>query len=771
MAALSAIGLALPGMLAAQEFTLVRNHEAKAVVVISNREEVEKFSPRGETRLLETAEELISLVEQMSGVRLDLVRRDPSLVLSREEEQKLYQGKAPIYLGEMALSKIPSADLKKAVAEKAGFLISASPEALAIAGGTPRGTEIGVHALLEGFGVRWYFPGHLGTVIPKAERLAVPVGERLEHPSFQARHFAQIRQSDEWVRHQRTGGPYFPGAHTLKLGRGISPETHPELYALVDGVRKGPQHCLSNPETLRLAVDYARTYFREHPEEPWLGMGPADASGYCQCSGCTALDGGDWDPFSNEISVTDRYLWFFNRILEGLHDEFPEKKIAFYIYHNYLRPPVKVQPDPKIVGALAPIGLCRIHGLNNPLCPEKGYLKALVEKWRGLLPELYERSYWFNLADPGMLFIQMHRLGDEIKWYASQGIKGFRTEVTEQWAFQGPSLWIAGKLMWNAASDVDALLDDFCEHLFGPAAGPMKSYFTCLDAALRDADHHTGSAFDLLRFYPEPVRQKAEGYLKQAQAVATASPYRERLEVFAEGFRFNEAFASMITHRDAQEWQAAEKELKAMDEIAARLRACNPPLVSNHPEAFLRRFFRLPVEQGHARSSGGNRVVAPLVDEWEMLLDPQSVGEDLRYFSPRAKGGNWRKTPTFSTTWSELGLRYYKGLAWFRQEITVPRESAGKRMFLWCGGVDETARIWVNGKRVGTSPSSAFTPFEVDATNAVVEGRNLVVLCVANRRVDELGTGGITAPGFLYLPVKGDAAELANIKPLRNTFP
>ncbi len=755
-----------------EHFTVVDDGRAHAVIVISTEEEREAFSPKATSTVREVAQEFIALVEAMSGVKLDVITLSPRELESGEVEKLDLKGKMPVFLGKAALvvTQHRSTEIEEALRNPSGFYIKTSESRLAIAGSGARATEIGVHAFFEELGVRWFFPGELGTILPAVKSISLPIGERVESPTFEARHF-QLATADQWLRHQRVGGPYFPGAHGLKLGKDVSIDTHPHLYALVHGVRSGPQYCLSNPETLSRAIEQTRLYFSENPDAIWRGMGPADASGYCECEGCKTLDGGDWDPFSNEPSVTDRYLWFFNSILEAIEGEFPQKKIAFYIYHNYLRPPVKIKPHRNIVGALAPIGLCRVHGLNNPLCPEKGYLKELVEKWRALLPELYERGYWFNLADPGMIFFQRHRLEDEIKWYAGQGIKGFRTEALGMWAAQGPSLWLAGKLMWNAQANVDALLDDYCEKLFGAAAPPMRAYFNYLDERLKLGDHHTGSAFDILRFYPQSVRDKARRFLDEARALAATSPYRERVELFREGFDYSDAFASMLAARDRHEWRAAHEALGRMDTIGARLSSKEPPLLSPQGEVYLRRFFRLPVEQGFKRVSGGNRVVAPLGDEWEFQLDPQKVGDALEYYRPELTGGNWLRSPTFSTTWSEQGLRYYKGFAWFRQEVTIPPEAVGKRLFLWFGGVDESARVWVNGKLVGTSPSSAFTPFEVDATEAIVAGRNSITLCVANLRVDELGTGGITAPGFIYLPEKGRDAHLDNLKPLRNTFP
>ena len=761
--------------LAAESLDLVKSGTASAVILISKEPEEGPGIRFQKASTQAAAEEIQSVIRQITGATLPIEKIAPTELQARLKKASR-EKQTPILLGDIARAYL--AQREKGLTfpkDPSGFVLKVD-DVVAIAGSSPRGTEIGSYELLEQLGARWFFPGSLGTVLPQAKELQVAKQTTIQTPSFEARHFGfNALDKDpvivEWKKHQREGGPFFPPAHGIKLGPDVSFESHPEFYSLVKGKRTDRQLCISNPEVLRRAIQTTREYFRKNPDTLWIGMGPNDGGGFCECPSCVALDGGEWDAFSNGPSVTDRYIWFFNQILEAISDEFPDKKIGFYIYHTYLRPPVRVKPNPRIVGALAPIGLCRIHGVSNPLCPEKQYLKRLLSEWKQILPEVYERAYWFNLADPGMWFVQIHRLKDELAFYAKEGITGFRTEVTPQWAVQGPSLYIAGKLMWNANQDVNALLDDFCEKLFGPAAGPMKTYFQKIDTRLETCDHHTGSAFDITRFFPPEVRAELMALIEKATSLANESPYRERVAVFALGARFSNHFAEMIEARNRHDWAKAHVNLQAMDNLRETACSMQPPILSRHAESYLRRFFRLPVEQGFQRTTQGNLLVAPLLDRWEMLLDPQQVGETLDYFSQTTKGGNWQPTETFTTTWSNLGLRYYKGLAWFRQTVHLPKEHAGKRLFIWFGGVDETARVWINGKLVGTSPVSAFTPFELDATSALREGPNEVILCVANQRVDELGTGGITAPAFIYAPAKGKGAVPENVKPLRDTFP
>lgn len=435
----------------ASQTALVRDGNPSAVVYISNEDEKGPGIRFQESSVAQAAEELIQTVQQISGATLPLERVSPE-GLSEKLAVAKKEGHTAVLLGSLAANALgtPSEAMRDAWQDANGFVLQVTLEVIAIAGAGPRGTEIGVYELLEQLGMRWFFPGEWGTVIPSQPNVGIATQTTAQKPSFSARHFGfNALDKDEvtadWKKHQREGGLYLPPAHGIKLGEDATFEAHPEFFALVDGKRIERQLCLSNPEVLRRAIEQTREFFRENPDTPWMGMGPKDGGGFCECEGCRALDGGDWDPFSNERSVTDRYVWFFNQVLDGISNEFPDKKIAFYVYHCYIQPPVKVKPNPRIVAAIAPIGLCRVHGMNNPVCPERGYLRDIIDAWTKILPEVYERGYWFNLADPGMTFVQVHRVRDEIPYYASKGIRGFRTECTNQWARAWPLPLRGGK--------------------------------------------------------------------------------------------------------------------------------------------------------------------------------------------------------------------------------------------------------------------------------------------------------------------------------------
>ncbi len=154
--------------------------------------------------------------------------------------------------------------------------------------------------------------------------------------------------------------------------------------------------------------------------------------------------------------------------------------------------------------------------------------------------------------------------------------------------------------------------------------------------------------------------------------------------------------------------------------------------------------------------------VLTLPDEWLFLLDPAEIGEISGYHRSGELGGNWRPMKTSSRSWSDQGLHYYKGVAWYRQNVEIPAEYEGRALYLWFGGVDAKAHVWINGEFVGTSEEpeeglpgvpGSFQPFDMPAAGAAAYGEeNWVVVKIENHSLAELGTGGVLAPVMFWSP-------------------
>lgn len=633
---------------------------------------------------------------------------------------------------------------------KSAFRLEVDGNRVRIVGQDGYGCLMGAYELLEQLGVRWYFPGEAGRIYPSAKSLTLKTQDLSQTPSFRGRNLhgglSMDKQSwDVWVRRIRCGGPFFPASHGLKVPE-AELEAEPALRGLIRGERVGKQLCITHPRAVELVAERARTYFRSEPESEWMGLGPKDGSGFCQCERCSALDVGTYDKHARKKPLTDRYIWFLNQVAEALADEFPDKKLAFYAYAAIARPPVKVKPHPNLVPAIAPINYCRIHGVDHPLCPESREVLQLWREWKALCPQVWHRGYWFNLADPGLNFPMVHRMRREIPLAKEIGLEGFRVECFHPWANQLPSLWVASRLMWNHEADVDALLTDFFTHYYGEKAAPhMEKAFRIFEDALDKAPFHTGSSWDFPNIYPELIFERVEPHYQAALKVADAEQ-RARIEWTRKGTQFTRDFNAMLNARNQHRWTEARKHLDSANAIVEELTTPEPPMLSRRYAAnYMKRFFAPATEEGYAIQHD-HRVLHQFPHLWKFKLDPEDQGSSAKWF--QESHPSWGEIRS-SLSWSTQNLRYYAGPSWYEATFTAKKPTPGKKVYLWFATNDEPAQIWLNGEQLANYAGRPFKPFEVEVT-APLRAQNRLTLRITNARLSELGTGGIMGPVMLY---------------------
>ena len=77
-------------------------------------------------------------------------------------------------------------------------------------------------------------------------------------------------------------------------------------------------------------------------------------------------------------------------------------------------------------------------------------------------------------------------------------------------------------------------------------------------------------------------------------------------------------------------------------------------------------------------------------------------------------------------------LFFYEGTVWFKKSFTYHKQE-GRRTLLYFGAVNYDTRVYVNTKHVAHH-IGGFTPFNMDVTNELKEGENVVIVKVDNKR-------------------------------------
>ncbi len=153
-------------------------------------------------------------------------------------------------------------------------------------------------------------------------------------------------------------------------------------------------------------------------------------------------------------------------------------------------------------------------------------------------------------------------------------------------------------------------------------------------------------------------------------------------------------------------------------------------------------------------ASASQRESTSLDGPWHYLVDPYRAGWDnfiTELPVPKATGFianqhpdphgpvveyDWPKEPTLAVPgdWNSQRpeLLFYEGLLWYQHTVTF-HPKPGMRTFVHVGAANYQANVAVNGVNI-CQHQGGFTSFDCDATFAIKDGENSVVIAVDNTR-------------------------------------
>ena len=139
--------------------------------------------------------------------------------------------------------------------------------------------------------------------------------------------------------------------------------------------------------------------------------------------------------------------------------------------------------------------------------------------------------------------------------------------------------------------------------------------------------------------------------------------------------------------------------------------------------------------------------------EWWTKNDPGTAGN---WQAVEASSADW-KTMKLPQNWEGAGLPDYDGVVWFRREVDIPAELAGKELEVSLGPIDDDDTTWFNGIQIGSTDGWQ-TPRKYKIPGDKVKSGKAVI---AVRVMDTGGGGGIYGdPKLMYVKAEG-AAEIA----------
>ena len=773
----------------ARAATLVKDGATTAKIYVAPfpKTDPKARRPVPESALATASRELQYHLQKMSGATLEIV-----------ETEDAAQVKAPaIVLGELAV-KLGATPEKKSES-KEGFRLLAKNDLLLIGGESDEGTLFGAMAWLEKMGCDWVMPGEIGEIIPKRSTVEFGALDESQAPDFLIRRlwyrgYPQPRLPEEaarfgvWSRRQRAGN--YSSAATQTAGHYWDQfiktyqaefEKDPTMYALRrdrDGnlKRMGPQLESTHPRVIELmAQDIRDAYARNNwPKDRPAGfpIGPADGLGYSVSSEALAVGSGRIDPIVGEVDRTDELVLLANNIFEKLGNEYPNVYLGNYSYSTHADYPMRYKPHPRYVQIFAPINFSRMHSLLDVNSRTQAYYKNVVEEWGRLSraqgnPLIY-RGYNWNLAENMLPYSKLKIWGEELPFYKAQNVIGLNVEATKQWGVLAPSDWVFMKLAWNSKGDWKVLLADYCRKAYGAGAKPMENYFLRQTQAQHESGQEAGSYWAFPLAYDDAFIAQSQKDFAEAKRLAQNENERTRIDYIATGVDFLRLYLDYWRAANRYDFPAAQTAYDALNAHWQKSYALNTDIVSNEGPSYLKRYLLQFVEGANKYSSGEYSFVEKMPDELPTLFDPNTVGHRLNYHRPEVPDARFEKTKTFSSTWDAQGLAGLRsGAVWYRHRFAVPANLNGKAIGLFLGGMEDEARVYLNGKLVGSSGVAFSKPAAFDLTEDVQYGKEnlLAIQVIRNGGANEIGLGGLLRPSFVFT---GPRLETKAPKPVEN---
>ena len=429
-----------------------------------------------------------------------------------------------------------------------------------------RGSLYGTYDFLERFaGVRFYFPGEGGTVIPPMKEWSLPKIDIYDRPDHCQRRiscgavcsFDGLPADTRALNHQRLRleTMVIPNCHGLSLLQFIErfKESRPEYFALQ---RNGQRHfdpkaarpssrkghiCFSSG-IKQVIIDDAEAFLTGKDSRtrgisywswsrfpkgmPYFNIMLNDCDYPCQCEKCK--------PHWKTPQEHNDFIWrFYVDIANEAKKRNLPGDLTTMAYGNYgLVPPFDI-PDNLLV-------MLAMRGPWNDLSPKAHArdMKRLVswtEKLKG-------KTWLWTYPRKGSDAI------DGIPDYAPAAVGRFTKETapyifgtymeaeTDVYLFSALNYYVFSRVAWNNATDVKALLEEYFQKMYGPAAAEMagigaileKTWLTCVG---RFAETPEGPVTDFpsevelwTKFYGEEMLKRVNALFVRAGKKAASDP-------------------------------------------------------------------------------------------------------------------------------------------------------------------------------------------------------------------------------------------------------
>ena len=109
--------------------------------------------------------------------------------------------------------------------------------------------------------------------------------------------------------------------------------------------------------------------------------------------------------------------------------------------------------------------------------------------------------------------------------------------------------------------------------------------------------------------------------------------------------------------------------------------------------------------------------------QWDFEIDNAKVGVDKCFFTRDSLDSKITVPFSPESVLSGIGITDFINAVWYRRDLDIPAEWAGKRVILHIDACDYATTVYVNGQYVGDH-RGGYTPFTIDITDKIEKGKN-----------------------------------------------
>jgi hypothetical protein len=474
-------------------------------------------------------------------------------------------------------------------------------------GNYERATLFGVYEFLERFaGVRFYFPGEMGTIAPPNPDLAVPGIDLYEEPDFDqrriyagpgARWYEELDKKSArqtrlltMLRH-RSQTFYIPCCHGLSrraLAERFGKE-HPDWFALLPNGKRDTDMALPghHGHLCYLSEGLRGQIYRE--TEAYLLGKPPEAVGMRTKSGAVAYDHNAFQPGYVDLCPQDglganqwcqmpeckRYwdeskqgelLW---GMVADIGNRLKKNGIPGYVT-NFAYGAVRDVPKVDLPDNVL-VQICISGPWNDRIEAQRTYNDELIKAWNQKVTSGTKVWLWNYMNNyngqvpPGVPPLSTRLIQGYYSRLAPDIRGAFDEAEIDYWLHNYLNYYVFFRMMWNSGTDVAAVVEEHNRLMFGAGAGPMGRFYTRLEEIW--TKNFLGQVMDtplgpqrLKRserevwdeIYTDDVMAELAGYFAEAEALAAKEPESRKRIAFMRRTFFGEMLRARSVYRQRQ---------------------------------------------------------------------------------------------------------------------------------------------------------------------------------------------------------------------------